>query len=69
MLSAYDIGSSPIELRKQGYHDASFDAKTGIKKSIYGNIIFGGIGGVIIDGASGNAIDTVKSIYVNLSAK
>jgi hypothetical protein len=68
MLSPYEIGSAPIVLRKPGYRDASFNARSGVKNSIYGNIIFGGVGGAIIDSASGNAVDTIKSAYIELKS-
>jgi hypothetical protein len=67
-LSPYEIGSAPIVLRKPGYQDASFNARSGVKTSIYGNVFFGGVGGVIVDGATGNAIDTIKSAYIELKS-
>ena len=65
-MSSVDLTKREIVLSKKGYKTTPSIAKEGLSGMFLGNVIFGGIGGAVVDGLSGNAIKTKKSILVKL---
>ena len=65
-MSSVDLTKREIVLSKKGYKTTPSIAKEGLSGMFLGNVIFGGIGGAVVDGLSGNDIKTKKSILVKL---
>lgn len=65
-MSSSDLTKGEIVVSKKGYKPTSTTAKEGLNGMFLGNVIFGGIGGAVVDGLSGNATKTKRSIFVKL---
>lgn len=65
-LSSRELTRKNVMLVKKGYKTTSIKAADGVDGMIAGNILFGGVGGAVVDGISGNATATKRVIQVRL---
>lgn len=68
-MSSRDLTRRDILVSKKGYKTATFKATDGLNGMMFGNVVFGGLGGAVVDGISGNATNTKKAIRIKLEPK
>jgi len=66
-FSPWTIARAKFTASKPGYQTMSVDPGAKFGPGIVGNIILGGVGGILIDGISGSAIRNAKHVHIDLN--
>ena len=68
-FNAYEIRNASLTASKDGFETLTLNLKNGVNRAIVGNIIFGGVGGLLVDGLSGSSIKNLRIVRVTLEPK
>ena len=60
------MGTTMIDIYKEGYHRETFPLDKSVAAMTFGNIIFGGFIGLGVDVATGKATDYQNSVHISL---
>ena len=65
-MSQSDLSRGKLTLVKQGYKPVVFTTREALDVMTLGNIVAGGVVGVVFDGLTGNAVKTKDTVLIKL---
>lgn len=67
-FSPWVIARGTFTASKPGYKTVTVDPQAAMSAKVVGNVLIGGVGGVLVDGFSGSAIRNAKNVHIILSS-